>query len=339
MTASKRFDPGDQTLPLISVIVPVYNVADYLGACLDSILEQTYRNLEIVVCDDGSTDGRSPALCDAYGQKDPRIKVLHRKNGGLSACRNTALDACTGEWIAFADGDDELMPDAIETLYGACVQNHTAMAMGAYRECYSVLGGRTVFRPVIAPRGVVHTAKDAQRYFLTKGQLLTHIWTKLFRRDVFDQVRFPEGRIYEDIFTVPRLIEAAGGCAVVNRAVYRYKVRKGSISSGTNIRRQMDGVYARQAYVEFIREHHPELVGLAYDAFLLIAADNMGRIEDIGIENARAEWDEVIRMFDEALPQCALRGAAFKIGAWLYKRNPRIISKGSRMLLKLGRVI
>ena len=339
MTASKRFDPRAKGLPLISVIVPVYNVADYLGECLDSVLGQTYQNLEVVVCDDGSTDGRSPALCDAYARRDARMKVLHKQNGGLSSCRNTALDACTGEWVCFVDGDDELMHDAVETLYRACAENGTAMSMGAYRECYSVFGSGSVFRPVFAPKGVYHTAQDTQHYFLTKGMLLTHIWTKMFRRDLFDAVRFPEGRIYEDIFTVPRLFEAAGSCAIVNHAVYRYKVRKGSISSGTNIRRQMDGLYARWAYVDYMREHHPELVGLANDAFLIMAADNMGRIEQLGIENARAEWDEVIRMFNEALPQCALRGAAFKIGAWLYKKNPRIISKSSRVLLRLGRVI
>ena len=339
MASTQRFDPKDPSLPLISVIVPVYNVAPYLRDCLDSILGQTYQNLEIMVCDDGSTDGLCPAICDAYAQRDPRVRVIHKKNGGLSDCRNAALDQCTGDWIAFTDGDDELMPAAIETLYRACADNGTAMSMGAYRECYSLFGKLQVFRPVFAPKGVYHTAQDAQRYYLTRGKLLTHIWTKLFRRDVFQQVRFPVGKIYEDIYTVPELVEAAGSCAIVSKAVYRYKVRKGSISSGTDILKQMDGLYARLAYVEYMRAHHPDLVPLAYDAFLIMAADSMGRIEHLGIPNAQKEWDTVIGLFNDALAQCALEGTDMKIGAWLYKKNPRIISKASRFLLRLGRVI
>ena len=339
MTPSKRFDPRDKALPLISVIVPVYNVAPYLEACLDSILGQTYQNLEVVVCDDGSTDGLSPAICDAYARKDPRVKVIHQKNGGLSASRNAALDACTGEWIAFADGDDELMPAAMETLYRACAENGTAMSMGAYRECYSVLGGWQVFRPVPAPRGVYHTARDTQHYFLSRGKLLTYMWTKMFRRDVFDRIRFPVGRVYEDIFTMPRLVDAAGSCAIVNKPVYRYKIRRGSISSGTDIIRQMDGLAARLAYVEYMQEHHPDLVPLANDMVLIMAADSMGRVEHIGLDRAREQWDTITGLFDQALANSALRGASMKIGAWLYRMNPRIISKASRLLLRLGRVI
>ncbi|MBR4359295.1 MAG: glycosyltransferase family 2 protein [Clostridia bacterium] len=326
MAVSKPFDPQDDSLPLISVIVPVYNVADQLPACLDSVCGQTYRNLEIVVCDDGSTD-RSPAICEEYARRDPRIKVIRQENRGVSACRNTGLDASTGAWIAWADGDDELKPDAVETLYRACAENGTAMSMGAYRECHALLGGRLSWaRPVPAPKGVYASAAEVQRFFLTKGALLNHLWTKLFRRDLFDHFRFPEGKVYEDIYAIPHLAEAAGSLAVVNRPVYCYKVRKGSLSNGVNMARHMDGIYARWAYADLMRRHHPELVGLAYDSFLLMAATDLGKIEHAGIPNAQKEWDEITGMLDQALPQCALQNAAFKIGAWLYKKNKRIIS-------------
>ena len=327
MAASKHFDPQDESLPLISVIVPVYNVADQLEACLNSVCAQTYRHLEILVCDDGSTDGRTPALCDAYARRDARIKVIHQENRGVSACRNAGLDASTGAWIAWLDGDDEMKPDAVETLYRACAENGAAMAMGAYRECHALFGGKiTLARPVSAPKGVYTTAAEVQRFFLTKGALLNHLWTKLFRRDLFDHFRFPEGKVYEDIYAIPHLAEAAGSLAVVNHPVYRYKVRKGSLSNGVDMRRHMDGIYARWEYADLMRQNHPELVGLAYDSFLLMAATDLGKIEHVGIPNAQKEWDEITRMLDEALPQCALQNFAFKIGAWLYKKNRRIIS-------------
>ena len=334
MASSHKFDPQDPSLPLISVIVPVYNVADRLEKCLDSVLGQTYRNLEIVVCDDGSTDGRSPAICDAYAQRDPRIKVIHQQNLGVSACRNAGLDASTGAWIGWADGDDELLPTAMETLYRACAENGTAMSMGAYRECHELFGA-TLPRPVAAPRGVYRTAAEAQRFFLTKGALLNHLWTKLFRRDLFDHFRFPEGKVYEDIYAIPHLVEAAGGLTVVNKAVYRYKVRRGSLSNGTDMDRHMDGIYARWDYADFMRRRHPELVGLAYDAFMLMAATDLGKIEHVGIPNARKEWDGIVRMMDEALPQCALQNLSFKIGAWLYKKNVRIISRSAQFFQSL----
>lgn len=333
MAGSPSFDPRDEGLPLISVIVPVYNVADRLEKCLDSLLNQTYRNLEIVVCDDGSTDGRSPEICDTYARKDPRVKVIHRANGGVSACRNTGLDNCTGAWIGWADGDDELMPDAVETLYRACADNGVAMGMGAYRECHTLFKGKLRWsRPVPAPKGVFRTAEEVQRYFLTRGSLFNHLWTKLFRRDAFDHFRFPEGKVFEDIYAIPHLAEAAGGCAVVNRPVYRYKVRRGSLSNGSDMSRQMDGVYARWAQADFMREHHPELAGLAYDAFLTMAATDLGKIEHVGIANAQQAWDEITGMMDEALPRCALQNAAFRIGAWLYKKNRRIISRSAQFL-------
>lgn len=333
MTASPSFDPRDGALPLISVIVPVYNVADRLGRCLDSILNQTYKNLEIVVCDDGSTDGRTPGICDLYARKDPRIKVIHRENGGVSACRNTGLDHAAGAWIGWADGDDELTPDAVETLYRACVDNGVAMGMGAYRECHRLFRGRLTWaRPVPAPKGVFRTAEEAQRYFLTRACLLNHLWTKLYRRDVFDHYRFPEGKVFEDIFALPHLVEAAGGCAAVNRPVYRYQIRRGSLSNGSDMSRQMDGIDARWAQADFMRERHPALVGLAYDAFLTMAATDLGKIEHLGIPNAQREWDEITGKMDRALPECALQNAAYRIGAWLYKKNRRIISRAAQFL-------
>src|SRR5574344_1458473 len=119
----------EKNVPLISLIIPVYNIEPYVRRCLDSAIAQTYRNIEIIVVDDGSTDG-SPALCDFYAAKDSRLKVIHRRNGGLSAARNSGLDICSGEYISFIDAADCVRAHYVQQLYAAAAAQHALMPAG-----------------------------------------------------------------------------------------------------------------------------------------------------------------------------------------------------------------
>lgn len=319
--------------PLVSLIVPIYKTEKYLPACLDSALAQTYTNLEVLLVDDASPDG-SAAIAKDYAARDARFHYLRRENGGLSAARNTGLDAATGEWIAFLDSDDVLPPRAIETLLTAVLTHHTAMAMGAYTD-YRDVHRLHLGRRMPAKAGVWRGTEAVQRYYVTDGQFLCHMWTKLFHRDVFSAYRFPEGRIYEDNFALPHLLEAAGSVAVVNRSVYHYQVRKGS-TTWSGIRRQMDGLDARIEYTDFLREHHPELVPFAHDVTVSFACNLLARMEDLCPGKEEREWREVTAVIDGILPYGARRGLLNKALYAAYRYDPHHIARLSRLAMKLG---
>ena len=336
MAKSSRLGAGEH-LPLISIIMPVYNTEQYIRHTLESVRKQTYRNLEILMIDDGSTDATAGILRE-YVELDRRFRMIQVPNGGASAARNAGLEAASGEWIGFADSDDEMPPKAIETLYLAAKKHHTAIAMGAYNECHKGSHG-TLERRVGAHPAVLRTVDDAQKYFLTHGVNLNHMWTKLFRRDVFEHVRFPVGVIYEDIYVMPYLLEAAGSCAVVNRVVYHYMVRSGSLSTSLDIRRHMDGIHVRMNTAQYMREHHPELVGLANDSVLPLACNVLGKIEHIGRDKAPEEWNETIETVKRILPECSLQNPLYKVGAWTFQQDPTLISKISHFLLVADKMI
>ncbi len=328
-----------QDLPLISVVVPVYNVARYLERTLNSLSNQTYPNLDIILVDDGSSDGSSDII-DAYALRDHRFRTIHRLSGrGVSCARNTAIRAARGSWIASADSDDIVPRKAIEMLYLACVEHNTRMSMGAYNECHTSRP-LAFTRRVPAKPCVLNNAKDMQRYFLTYGADCNHMWTKLFQRDVFDHLRFPEGMIYEDMYMMPRIIDAAGSCTVINRVVYNYMIRRGSASNNVNISRQMDGFRARLATVEYMQQHYPEFVGLANDSILMIGCNVLGKIEHIGgREVAPKEWDEAVRIMRDALSNSALQNPIYKAEALAFRQDPKLLSKVSHFILKADQML
>lgn len=323
--------------PLVSVIVPMFQSAPYLRRSLNSLQAQTYANLEVLLVDDGSTD-ETETIVQEYLSRDSRFHLIRQAEQGVSAARNAGLDAATGEWIASMDSDDELLPITIQTLVDAALQNDVAMSMGAYVECHE--GKPFSFRRTVGAKpAVLRTAQEVQRYFLTDGQFLCHMWTKLFRRDLFEGLRFPVGKIYEDNFIMPDVLEAAGSCAVVNVPVYHYLVRSGSVSTAVNIRHQMDGLEARQYYADFMAQHHPELVPLANDVTLSFACNLLGKMEHVGIDQVRPEWDATIAAIDRLLPESAMSSGIYRTGAWIYRRSPRALAKLVHWGLKLDRML
>ena len=182
-----------QSRPLISVIVPVYNVAKYMDRCMKTVCGQTYKNLEILVIDDGSTDGSS-ALCDKWAAADSRIRLIRQPNQGLSAARNTALDVATGEWIAFVDSDDWIERDMYEGLCRVAVENDAdIVACGHIREYSKKSKVRSVSDIVKTV-----TPDEALKMVVEDRHLQNHVWSKIYRRRLFNEVRFPVGEIYED---------------------------------------------------------------------------------------------------------------------------------------------
>lgn len=215
-------------MDLISVIVPVYNVSGYLCECVDSVLAQTYENLEIILVDDGSTDGCAE-LCDNYALKDGRVKAIHQTNEGLSAARNNGYAASNGKYIAFIDADDTVFCTYIERLHSLVTTRDAQIAVCNYTRDSSELG----------------TGAAEYTYTLTSEQMLrqwhgkrksieTVAWNKLYSRGILENFKdckvFPEGKNHEDIYTSHLLVDCAKIIAITGEKLYFYRRRENSIS-------------------------------------------------------------------------------------------------------------
>ncbi len=216
---------------LISVIVPVYKVENCLRKCVDSILAQTYTNLEIILVDDGSPD-KSGQICEEYKKKDKRIKVIHKENGGLSSARNVGLDLARGEYYAFVDSDDYIEKETYELLYNAIKEYETDIAcQGIIRENEQT-GDKQIIRTPEEEK--VYNCTEALYQILLSNEIGISVWSKLYKKEVFDNVRFPEGKTNEDAAI---LLQTLKGRTLVHIAkpTYHYMFRDGSITSHYSI--------------------------------------------------------------------------------------------------------
>lgn len=218
---------------LVSVIVPIYKVEPYLRQCIDSIINQTYKNLEIILVDDGSPDG-CPQICDEYVSKDTRIKVIHKENGGLSSARNAGLDIATGEYVAFVDSDDWIEPTMYEDLLGVMKTHQSDIVVCKYRNYFdgcdmSESGNNTVcsfegyfnFIDNLIPPG------SPILYFM--------VWNKLYKRDVIKNVRFKDKQIYEDLYFDRLIFRNCKKVTYLDKTYYNYQIdRPGATASFFN---------------------------------------------------------------------------------------------------------
>ena len=207
----------------ISVIVPVFNVAGYLPQCVDSILSQDYGNLEVILIDDGSTDG-SGEICDRYAALDSRVRVIHQKNGGAAAAKNAGLRLATGEYLAFADSDDYLEPDAYGFLMKVLLETGADAVQGSFRE---------VYRNRAEEQRMSEEIVEGYDYLLRfpKDFSCALLWNKLYRRALFDGVFFEEGhKIDDEYFTYQGFLQPRK-VVRMDRVVYNYRKRASSVMS------------------------------------------------------------------------------------------------------------
>ena len=221
-------------MPKVSVIVPVYNVEPYLRQCLDSIVSQTLKDIEIILIDDGSTDG-SGEICDEYKREDHRIRVIHKVNEGLSAARNDGIDASTAPYIMFVDGDDWVEPEFCETPCRVASNNKADLVLFSYNKVFN--NGRIKRTDARTQQGPLNEA-EAMRYNVFYA---CYAWIGLYHRKLFNDVRYPIGMIQEDVGTGHRLIHAARDIRFINAHLYNYRVRrKGSITTAWDAKRNSD---------------------------------------------------------------------------------------------------
>lgn len=229
---------------LISVIIPVYRVEQYLIRCVESVLSQTYSNIEIILVDDGSPD-TCPELCDQLAELDIRIKVIHKANGGLSDARNTGIENSQGEYILFVDSDDYLDKEMIERLYCAIKSNNTKMALCNFL-CVDVSGnptGESENSPIV--NEVLEAKEVLERFYQSCGWFYIVAWNKLYHRSLVSHDVFPVGKIHEDEFTAAQLIWKAERVACIQYYGYYYvRQRVGSIMQINNGVKHLDICFA-----------------------------------------------------------------------------------------------
>lgn len=237
--------------PLISVIVPVYKVEPYLRKCVDSILNQTYRNLEVILVDDGSPDNCG-AICDEYAAIDSRVRVIHKPNGGLSDARNAGLQAMSGSFLAFVDSDDMLPQRSLEILVNAAKETQADL----------VIGNHVRFEdtppplPTTASAIQTITNVDAMAQMFRGG---CASWARLYRREVHKSILFPVGEINEDEANVLRILERCDRVALTNEAVYFYRCRPESITTMAFSPKKLVWIKHCRENLAFVQEKYPEL--------------------------------------------------------------------------------
>lgn len=242
--------------PKISIIVPVYKVEKYIHKCIDSILNQTFEDFELILVDDGSPD-KCGEICDEYAKKDNRVVVIHKENGGLSSARNAGIDISTGEYIGFIDSDDYIEVDMYELLYSLCEEHSCDIA-----SCSSII----YFQDRIVVNGghklEIHNKKEAMKTMLN-GKLYDEVvWVKLFKKSVIGKIRFPEGRIYEDTSFTYKVIHNSQKIATIGEAKYNYIKHDGSIMNTATKSINTDAIIAYKEMYDFIKDRYPELLSL-----------------------------------------------------------------------------
>lgn len=237
---------------LISIIVPVYNVEEYLEECIESIRKQTYKNIEILLVDDGSKD-KSGKICDDYLQRDNRIKVIHKKNGGLSDARNKGIKESKGKYLIFVDSDDTIDEDMCEVLYENIIKEKSDIAIC---ELYSEKNKKIKKRIEIKNM----TSKEAIKEMLCQKLFDTSAGGKLFKKEFFNKIIFPKGKLYEDLGTIYKIFELAKKITYIPVEKYYYRRRPNSITTSKFTDKQMDLFFTLEEIEEFLKIKYPELL-------------------------------------------------------------------------------
>ncbi|PXV90159.1 glycosyl transferase family 2 [Lachnotalea glycerini] len=311
---------------LISVIVPVYKVEQYIRRCVDSIINQSYSDLEIILVDDESPDG-CPEICEEYSQRDERIKVIHQKNKGLSGARNAGIDLARGEYIAFVDSDDFLAMDFIQILYQAIKKSNSDIAMCKYE----YVKGDYLTQSHKAGESYVYTGVQMiEKMYSPDGAFFVVAWNKIYKKDLFDQVRYPNGRIHEDEATTHRLYYAAKQAVFVDWFLYGYFVGGESITRKKFNRNRLDWAWSVEQRLNFLEEKGlNEILPIAIRSYADGIIDLFFQCKN-GLPDSKKEQ----QMLREKVRDAARRNRQYgtfpmktRIGYTLFYRCPMIYQK------------
>lgn len=234
---------------LISVIVPVYKVEKYVRKCIDSIICQTYSNLEIILVDDGSPDN-CPKICDSYAEKDPRIKVIHKKNAGLGFARNSGLEICAGDFVMFVDSDDYLSLDCVEVLYERIVKDNSDIVIGKYIEIFE--NGQTNDKYCSWYTDCVLSRDEVLEGFGSHKAIAVVAWAKLYKRQIIKNISYPSLKCGEDAWVLQDIIRQCEKISLTGKSVYYYLQHSDSIIHSLDDKRRLDNLNASLRLIHYL---------------------------------------------------------------------------------------
>ena len=243
--------------------MPIYKVEQYLHECIDSIISQTYSNLEIILVDDGSPDNCGK-ICDEYAEKDSKIKVIHKPNGGLSDARNVGLEIATGEYLAFIDSDDWISKDMFEVLYDNILKYSADISCCAYYHAYANKNIPYHIRVAID----ILNSEQAMKFAINHERVFCMAWGKLYKKYIFDSIRYPLGKCNEDEFVILDILHKANVIVYNTKSMYYYRQRKASIMGEVSTMyqpRRLDAIEAFEMRIEFVKARYPALVDISKD--------------------------------------------------------------------------
>lgn len=255
MGMAKTFKKGAINMEaLISVIIPVYNTEKYLKKCVESVLSQTYTNLEVYLVDDGSTDS-SGTICDKYGEQDSRVKVIHKKNGGQGTARNMALDACSGKYISFVDSDDSIEPDMLQEMLSKLQEEAAYLAI-----CGFIIdnGIRLTEHPKECNEKI-YSNEELMKDYVCTDLIFTGPCNKLYRRELFNGIRFPEFRAHEDAFIMHRILGQCKKAVFVGKHLYIQFLREGSTEKSKFSEKKLTLLDCADELLTYYQKYYPQL--------------------------------------------------------------------------------
>lgn len=267
----------------ISVIVPIYNVEKYLIQCINNIINQTYKNLEIILVDDGSPDNCG-VICDEYSNKDERIKVIHKKNGGLSDARNAGLEIATGDFISFVDGDDWIDTDTYEIMMNNIMMYNADIVVCNINYVYNEKS-----KPKYDEENIhIFNSEEAMNELIHDGLVQAVVWNKIYKKELLDNMQFKVGKLNEDEFFTYKICAKAEKIVYIPNTLYQYRQRANSIM-GTYSPKRLDGVEALYERLQFIQLNFPKLYNKEKIIFCNICIYNYQMLLKYDIDNDKAK--------------------------------------------------
>ena len=305
-----------KTTNLISVIVPVYKVEPYLDRCVQSVVDQTYKNIEIILVDDGSPDN-CPAMCESWARRDSRIKVVHKTNGGLSDARNAGTSVASGEYISFVDSDDWIHHQFLELLLSALANTGAELAACDIKKTALL---KEIDSPEQKPPLCIYTSEEAMNYLAHGERIRAVAWNKLYKKELLQNETFPVGKLHEDEFFTYRIIDKCSKLVYVDLPLYYYYQRSGSLMSECSVRH----IDALEAYCErqaFFREKYPSLY--LQDKLMICETcvnlyNSLSKEKTSEIEEANkriCNYRNLVHFSAKELFRCSLRQLTYIIGS------------------------
>lgn len=277
----------------ISIIVPFYNVEKYASKCIESIINQTYKNLEIILVDDGSKDNCGK-ICDEFAKKDKRIKVIHKTNGGLSDARNAGIKEATGNYIGFVDSDDYIESDMYEYLLNLLEKNNADISICGVGEVYEDFEEESIKTKEDV---IIYDNKEALKELLLDKKIRSHAWDKLYKKELFNNIFYPKGRKMEDVGTTYKLFNKANRIVYGEKIKYHYLQRKNSIMGKNDTNMWIDYYELSTTRYEEIKKIYPDLIendiALLSLIMYMYSTDDQKLIEFLKNKNVKNQYNEM----------------------------------------------